>query len=857
MFRYLFVILFISQNLSFAAEFQTRHTHPIALTPDGKRLLVLNSPGACLSVFDISEASRGAPLLIREISVGLSPVSVRARTNDEVWVVNEVSDSVSIISLSEMTVTGTLQVPDEPADVIFSGEKAFISCAGNRQLAVYDASSQVRLTTIPLAGVSPRAMAVSADGSSLYVAFLLSGNNSTILAREFAPLPPLPTNPALPLAPQTALIVPASDSRVTLPVVDHDIVEINTATLAIQRYLPSIGTHLFDLQVHPVSGELWVSNSESDNFTRFEPALRGQFSTHRLSVVATAGPPTPRHYDLNPGVPRALTPVPSSLALALAQPTAVALSAAGDRAWVAAFNSDRVAEIETLTGDVLGRVDVRVGSANIRGPRGLVLSLDGQRLFVYNSLSNSVSVISTVSRTLLAEVPTASLDATSATSRLGRGTFFDARLSGNGTVSCATCHLDADRDGLAWDLGDPGGSLTTVVGANLSAHQNGIRNRMLHPMKGPLVTQSLIGLGADATSVTRPAAAVTQKFHWRGDKPSLQSFNPTFPNLLGGNLLPAADMDALAAYLLSLQHHPNPHENADGSLPTSLLGGNAVTGRAIFEDEAIGHCAVCHVSPSGTNQNLDLRREVGGSQDMKTPSLRTTYQRAGLASLSGFGLGSDGTGSSTHLPHFYQLDNLSTAQQVADLTAYLLAFSTGTSPAVGRTLTTLTPTAAAEFAAISLLETQAGAGECALVVNAKIAGKSRRFYFDPASQMYRADRARDGLLSRAALIAGAAGAPLTFLGVLPADGPRLGGDVDLNGILDGDEPLPALAISVGDNEVQVSWPTAASDYYLQAAPRPDGPWRVWTASPSLAGNFTQARSPLLAPAGFFRLYPTR
>ena len=29
-----------------------------------------------------------------EIPVGLEPVSVRARTNDEVWVVNEVSDSV-------------------------------------------------------------------------------------------------------------------------------------------------------------------------------------------------------------------------------------------------------------------------------------------------------------------------------------------------------------------------------------------------------------------------------------------------------------------------------------------------------------------------------------------------------------------------------------------------------------------------------------------------------------------------------------------------------------------------------------------------------------------------------------------
>ena len=779
MLRCFLLIIVIFPNFSFAAEFQTRHTHPIALTPDGKRLLALNSPGASLSIFDISDPTRVAPLLIGEILVGVSPVSVRARTNDEIWVTNEVSESVSIISLSGMTVTATLAVPDEPADVIFTGGKAFVSCAGNRQLVIYDTTSHERLGTVPLAGVSPRAMALSANGTSLYVAFLLSGNNSTILSRNLAPPPPSPTNPALPLAPQTALIIPASDPRATSPVIDHEIAEINTTTLLVERYLPSIGTHLFDLQIHPSSGELWVANSDSNNFTRFEPALRGQFSNHRLSVIPTTATASPHHYDLNPNIQRAVTPEPSSLALALAQPTAIVLTPAGDRAWVAAFNSDRVAEIDTLTGGILGRVDMRVGSPTVRGPRGMVMSLDGLRLYVFNSLANSISTIDTVSRTLLVEVPTASSDATSETSRLGRAFFFDARLSGNGTISCATCHLDADRDGLAWDLGDPGGSFTTVIGANLSAHQLGTVNRVLHPMKGPMVTQSLIGLASDVTSVTTPAAAVTQKFHWRGDKPTLQSFNSTFPNLLGGNLLPSADMDALAAYLLTLQHHPNPHRNADGSLPTSLQGGNAVQGEVIFEDERIGHCAVCHVSPSGTDQNLDLRREVGGSQDMKTPSLRTIYQRAGLASLSGFGLGSDGSGSSTHLPHFYQLDNLSTSQQVADLTAYLLAFSTGTSPAVGRTLTYLTPTTAADFAAIALLETQAASGECALVVSAKTSRQSRRFYFDPPTNAYRSDRTSEGLLSRASVITKAAGVPITFLGVLPADGPRLGGDADL------------------------------------------------------------------------------
>ena len=79
-------------------HFEARQRHPVELTPDGTRLLALHSPASGLSVFAVGNAAQTAPLLIAEITVGLEPVTVRARTNDEVWVVNEVSDSVSIVS---------------------------------------------------------------------------------------------------------------------------------------------------------------------------------------------------------------------------------------------------------------------------------------------------------------------------------------------------------------------------------------------------------------------------------------------------------------------------------------------------------------------------------------------------------------------------------------------------------------------------------------------------------------------------------------------------------------------------------------------------------------------------------------
>ena len=75
-------------------NYEGKQTSPIRLSPDGTRLFAVNTPDNRLSVFDISNPSN--PILIAEIPVGLEPVSVNPRDNDEAWVVNEVSDSVSI-----------------------------------------------------------------------------------------------------------------------------------------------------------------------------------------------------------------------------------------------------------------------------------------------------------------------------------------------------------------------------------------------------------------------------------------------------------------------------------------------------------------------------------------------------------------------------------------------------------------------------------------------------------------------------------------------------------------------------------------------------------------------------------------
>src|SRR5918912_531800 len=99
-------------------NFEGPQVHPLAVTPDGMRLLAVNTPNNTLSVFYLSG---GSLTLVKENSVGLEPVSVAARNEREAWVANWLSDTVSIVDLANGNVVRTIEVGDEPTDVTFAG----------------------------------------------------------------------------------------------------------------------------------------------------------------------------------------------------------------------------------------------------------------------------------------------------------------------------------------------------------------------------------------------------------------------------------------------------------------------------------------------------------------------------------------------------------------------------------------------------------------------------------------------------------------------------------------------------------------------------------------------------------------
>ncbi len=769
-------------------NFEAPQTHPIRISSDGTRLFAVDTADNRLSVFDLSNATH--PLLIAEIPVGLEPVSLAARTNDEIWVVNHLSDSVSVVSVSQGLVTDTIAVKDEPSDVLFAGNplRAFVTAARSNQVRVFDLATHAQVASIALDGNHPRALAATSDGTKVYTSFLLSGNRTTCVPRDLAPPQPPPTNPLLPPPPQVALIVDATDpqwnpSVIQYTVLDHDVAEIDANALGVTRYFDRTGTINFALAVQPSTGDVFVANTDARNLVMFETALRGHTIDSRVTRVTTGATPTVTAFDLNPTVDYSTLPNDAAKAIALSQPTAIEFDATGTSLWITSFGTDRVAKLDP-NGNVLARVAIGpvaatvADSRHLRGPRGLALAPNGALLYVQNRVSNTISIVDTTALSETSEFAVGSYDPTPNSIREGRGFLYDAKLSGNGTNSCASCHIDSDTDAIAWNLGNPGGDMTTVVDPKTG------KAFQMHPMKGPMITQNLRGLAGLAP------------YHWRGDRVDLNAFNGAFDSLMGGSQIAASDMQAFADFMNTTTFEPNPNENLDRTLPTTLFGRSPALGLQEFTSSPnpLGGgvaCTTCHSLPQ-TLFPMVIDNILGGIP-AKVPTLRDFYRRYGLYStapgaqnLSGFGFEHDSFRDEvTNFP-----------SELADVRAFFACFDTSTAPIVGytRTVTSSNAASASIVNDVNLAIARTFANDCDLIGKGSIDGVLRGLVFDRASNAFDVDHNHVGPFTWAELQAKAlAGNALFSLSGVPLGcGVRMGIDRDLDGVKDGDEGAPTI-----------------------------------------------------------------
>jgi len=807
-------------------NFESPQVHPLALTPDGTRLLAVNSPNGTLSVFQLANGL--APRLTADIPVGLEPVSVALRNNNEAWVANWLSDSISVVDLATGNVIRTVEVGDEPTDIIFAGstrEMAFVCVSGGTsllsgtpvdqlghgQIKVFDPTATLTTpTTINILGKQPRALARNADGSRVFVSVFESGNQTTtvkesdVTSNGGLPPPNPPLAAGLPPAPNTGLIVKRVGSdwkdeigrswNSVLPytLADLDIAVINSngpsLPSAVSLEISGVGTHVGNMAFDPTQGRLLVANLDDINEVRFEPNLRGRFQNNRITILNNAANGTPTVSttpDLNSHV-NLSDPIgsDSERSLSLALPSDLVRKSDGTF-FVAATSSARVGVLAS-DGTVIGRIAVG------QGPTGLALDEPRQSLYVLNRFDQTISVVDTNAKLQVNQV-SIGLNPESTATRNGRRFLYDGNLSAHGTVSCASCHLNGHRDGMVWDLGNPQGTVDPVT-VFLPPGITGADN--LHPMKGPMMTQSLRGIIGN------------EPLHWRGDRGGLENFNQAFMSLLGGTRqLTGPEMADFKSFVQAMKYPPNPNEVQSRPPNEFSLGFSFFSTERL--DGGVINCSECHLVTNfqpGTDNKITPSIALKESQSVKVPQLRGLYQKVGLnrsqssPQITGFGLIHDGSFDTLFnfmkAPQFtFNTDPATADSWRRDMEQMILRLDTGTPPAVGLMVTVdaTNKSSGSVGQRINLLMSQAVQNNCDLVVHGLYGGVPRSFLFSGGT--FQADSLLEAPASLQTLLnaAGTRG-ELTFLGVPKGEGRLRSIDVNNNGVLNDDEPRTTVQI---------------------------------------------------------------
>ncbi len=533
------------------------------------------------------------------------------------------ADALATFPLDEGGLPGPLlSVPvcEGPRQVAAAGARFVVSCWAGDALAVVEDG---RVATLPMPRGSGPFGVLALDDDTVLVALQFTGEVAVV---ELAPLaltrrlPALPDPRALALLPDGRVLV----ARWRSPDTGGELVALDVVTgarapiaLAVDPQIASdteiggVPSYLGSLAVSPDGSLVAVASLQAaigeGSFRagrplRFETTVRAAVSFLDVAadgaIVEDAG--RRRQLD-NRGFANA-----------------VVFSERGDFAYVATRGNRTVERYDALADTLSGSLQ-DLGFA-IEG-----LARRGARLYVDVSLSRTLRTLALDGSEALEPLDEAvTVEAEPLPPEVLRGARLfddsaDPRLSRDGYIACAHCHLDGLDDHRTWDFTDRGEGLRNTI--DLSGRRG--------EAHGPI--------------------------HWSGNFDELEDFENDLRHAFRGTGLMSDadfaahedplgapkrglsdDLDALAAYVRTLPMRRSPHRGEDGTLDAA-----AERGRALFLDPARG-CTACHageeltdsafVSPGaprlhdvGTLGPGSGRRLGGALAGLDTPTLRGLF----------------------------------------------------------------------------------------------------------------------------------------------------------------------------------------------------------------------------------------
>jgi len=796
-------------------------------SPERRFTLICNTPDNSVEIYDAESPFA----FVGRVPVGQSPVTVRWNAdNGRFYTCNYLGDSVSCVRLDLAPATGstvnavlerTVTVGDQPTDIVFmqNNTRAVVALEGRSGVAQLDLADLS--TTIPLVLLEvdraqgpaishvakmPRTMAITSD-DRFYALNHLGGDIDASPLLDMGMYVFDPNNPPAGATGNFHSIPDIGSTNFNFAIDQSENRMFVVSQIARNN---AAGVHA--IAARPTGFvETWLKVLNLQPTTAGGPPI--------LAPEQSAGPgPKPLWQSINLNrdySQTTLTEVAPNQALAQATDVALVENQHGIAHIVlAAFGSDKVAiltpDANQPSGYAIQQIQLAVtnpaGNYGAVGPRGLAVDPQGTvpgspstigLVWVANRLDNSFAVINPWTGTIVAQRALAN-DPTTDDIRRGRPFLYSAyKTSGNGMVSCASCHIDARTDALIWNLGHTG-----PTGPAIPTHfhdGNGHDDASMPEFpnaKGNMVTQTLQGLlNSHVEPYSMRVVATNAPYHWRGDKFDFPDFNEAFVNLLGmpdeptipgESGLSQAEMESYHRFINTIHHPPNPEQRKDRILSGDLgdpddfnTGSGGKLGLKLFHAQAtVGarSCVNCHSLPEGSSNTLVLTEKIEGGlgappqeHPFETAATRNLFTRellvpngfdiTDLSDLANNPLKMNGPYGLLHAGifsivasssinvsltlndfvhrafRFSQNETLNHLRKLA-VTEFVRHFDTGTAPLIGMAWTVDPAQTATNNAVLQLFENQVKEANVGIAVFTRNNGVERGYWFDPRDSRY-------------------------------------------------------------------------------------------------------------------------